>query len=195
MAPLPREWPLPNCPRNPDKGRLSGHEERFPPPRLGGRSLGKLTFGPLHPPGSVRFARRRRPHHLNRPPDPLPQVPSLVIAGRASDLAGAQLQAPPSRHASGSADWRPARYQYRTSSRLRMVEIDFRERLAYPLAFFSDRPVNRRFCVRRHPIEEGQPRQRQHVVGPVEQFGAETTDHGETARTISRDHDARPYRR
>ena len=53
---------------------------QFPRPSLGGRSLGKLTFVPLHPPGSVRFARRRRPHHFDRPPNPLPYKPALVVA-------------------------------------------------------------------------------------------------------------------
>jgi hypothetical protein len=72
-----------------------------------------------------------------------------------------------------------------------MVEIDVWERFAYPLAFFPDGPVGRGFGKWRQPIEDGQPCQREQVIGPVENFEAETTEHGST---ISRDHEARPNR-
>jgi hypothetical protein len=65
-----------------------------------------------------------------------------------------------------------------------MVEIDLREGLAYSLAFFPDRPVNRRFCLRRQPIEDAKPCQREQVISPVGQFGSETTEHASTNHAI-----------
>ena len=59
-----------------------------------------------------------------------------------------------------------------------MVEIDLRERFSQPLAFLPDGPVGRGFGHRGKPIEDRQPCEREQVIGPVEQFGAETAEHG-----------------
>ncbi len=59
-----------------------------------------------------------------------------------------------------------------------MVEIDFGKRLAYPLALFPDGAIGRSLGEWRQPIEHSETRQREQIIGPVEQFGAETAEHG-----------------
>ena len=57
----------------------------------------------------------------------------------------------------------------------------FGERLAYPLAFLPNGAISRGLGWRpSEPIGDGQPRQRQQVVDPVQNFEAETTEHRDT---------------
>ena len=60
-----------------------------------------------------------------------------------------------------------------------MVEVDLWECLAYPLAFFADGAIGRGLGFGTgKPIEDGQPRQREQVIGQVEQFEPQTRQHG-----------------
>ena len=61
---------------------------------------------------------------------------------------------------------------------VRTVEIDFGKGFAQPLAFLTDCAIGRGFGERRQPIEDSKPGQREQVVGPVKEFGGETTEHG-----------------